>query len=101
MTDSDDVELPGEWEDDDRTEPGPRRGRRAALSALAAVGVLVLGLGLVIGNYLNGLQNCYQKRTVVQITRGASGGGRPAEIDGTRRNMLLVGCARRSPGDGG
>src|SRR5699024_3973862 len=99
MTDSDDVELPGEGEDDDRTEPGPRRGRRAALIALAAVGVLVLGLGLVIGNYLNGLQNSYQKRTVVQITRGASDGERPEEIDGTGRNFLLLGSDRRSPED--
>ena len=99
MTDSDDVELPGEWEDDDRTEPGPRRGRRAALIALAVVGVLVLGVGLVIGNYLNGLQNSYQKRTVVQITRGASDGERPEEIDGTGRNFLLLGSDRRSPED--
>ncbi len=99
MTDSDDVDLPGEWEDDDRNEPGPRRGRRAALIALAVVGVLVLGVGLVIGNYLNGLQNSYQKRTVVQITRGASDGERPEEIEGTGRNFLLLGSDRRSPED--
>lgn len=99
MTDSDDVDLPGGWEDDDRNEPGPRRGRRAALIALAVVGVLVLGVGLVIGNYLNGLQNSYQKRTVVQITRGASDGERPEEIEGTGRNFLLLGSDRRSPED--
>src|SRR5699024_2905994 len=99
MTDRSEVDLPGEWEDGDEPEPGARRGRRAALIALAVVAALVLGVGLVIGNYLSGLQDSYEKRTVVQITRGASDGERPEEIDGTGRNFLLLGSDRRSPED--
>src|SRR5699024_10716769 len=99
MTDPADVDLPADGEDDDQPDPGRGRGRRAALIALGLVAVLVLGVGLVIGNYLNGLKNSYQKRTVVQITRGASDGERPEEIEGTGRNFLLLGSDRRSPED--
>ncbi|ASK66524.1 transcriptional regulator [Brachybacterium avium] len=99
MTDPADVELPGDWEDDDQPDPGRRRGRRAALIALLIVAALVIGVGLVIGNYLNGLQNSYEKRTVVQITRGVSDGERPEEIDGTGRNFLLLGSDKRSAED--
>ncbi|ATG52657.1 transcriptional regulator [Brachybacterium vulturis] len=99
MNDPADVELPGDWEDDDQPEPGRRRGRRAALISLLVVAALVIGVGLVIGNYLSGIQNSYQKRTVVQITRGASDGERPEEIEGTGRNFLLLGSDKRSPED--
>ncbi|WP_394215564.1 LCP family protein [Brachybacterium vulturis] len=99
MNDPADVELPGDWEDDDQPEPGRRRGRRAALISLLVVAAVVIGVGLVIGNYLGGLQNSYEKRTVVQITRGASDGERPEEIDGTGRNFLLLGSDKRSAED--
>lgn len=86
MTHRSDVDLPGD-------------GRRAALIALGMVAVLVLGVGLVVGNYLNGLRTSYEKRTVVQITRGASDGERPEAVEGTGRNFLLLGSDRRSPED--
>ena len=99
MSDRADVELPGDWEDDDQPDPGRRRGRRGALIALGVVVALVLGVGLVIGNYLHGLQSSYEKRTVVQITRGASDGERPDQIDGSGRNYLLLGSDKRSEED--
>src|SRR5699024_5132801 len=46
-----------------------------------------------------GLKDSYEKRTVVQITRGASDGDRPEAVEGTGRNFLLLGSDRRSPED--
>src|SRR5690606_27957882 len=49
--------------------------------------------------YLGGLNQSYQKRTVVDITRGASDGERPERIDGSGRNFLLLGSDKRSEED--
>ena len=99
MNAPDDVDLPSDWEDGDQPDPRQRRGRRVALLGLGLVAVLVLGVGLVIANYLHGLGSAYQKRTVVQITRGASDGERPEEIEGSGRNILLLGSDKRAPED--
>ena len=97
MTRNDDVDLPADWEDDASEEPGRRRGRRVALIALGLVAVLVIGVGIVVGSYLQGLRSSYEKRTVVQITRSASDGERPE--DGTGENILLLGSDKRSEED--
>jgi LCP family protein required for cell wall assembly len=97
MTRNDDVDLPADWEDDTSEEPGRRCGRRVALIALGLVAVLVIGVGIVVGSYLNGLRSSYEKRTVVQITRDASDGERPE--DGAGENILLLGSDKRSEED--
>lgn len=99
MNTRDDVELPADWEDDSQPEPGRRRGRRIALIGLAVMAILVVGLGVVVGQYLNSLNTSYKKVTTVQITRGASDGERPEEIEGTGRNFLLLGSDKRSEED--
>ena len=95
----DDVELPSDWEDADSPEPGYRRGRRLALIGLGLVAVLVIGVGVVIGGYMKSLNDSYQKRDVVSITRGPSDGERPEHVDGSGRNLLLLGSDKRSEED--
>ena len=100
MNAPDDVDLPSDWEDADSPEPGRRRGRRIALIGLGLAAVLVLGVGLVIGNYMKSLSDSYQKRDVVSITRGPSDGDRPEQIEGSGRNFLLLGSDKRSEDSG-
>ncbi|MEE1618946.1 LCP family protein [Brachybacterium sp. J144] len=99
MNAPDDVQLPSDWEDEDAPDPRGRRGRRIALISLGLVAVLVLGVGLVVANYLRGIDNQYQKRTVETITRGASDGDRPEAEPGSGRNFLLLGSDKRSEED--
>ncbi|GAA1490288.1 LCP family protein [Brachybacterium sacelli] len=61
--------------------------------------MLVVAVGLVVANYLHGINSSYQKRTVVEITRGASDGDRPEAIEGSGRNYLLLGSDKRAPED--
>lgn len=92
---ADDLDMPGEWEDSGEPDHRERRGRRRALIGLAVIGALVAGVAIVIGLYAKSLDDSYQKRTVVTISRGASDGEKPAE--GRGRNFLLLGSDRRSP----
>lgn len=94
MNRNDDVELPADWDDDSDAGTERRRSRRAALIAFGLVAVLVIGVGIVIGGYLNGLRSSYQKRTVVEIAR--TDGERPEAEEGTGRNILLLGSDKRS-----
>lgn len=88
------IDLPADWEDDDQPDPGQRRGRRIALIALGLAALLVLGLVIVVASYLHGLNSAYEKRTVVDISRGPSDGERPE--DGVGQNFLLLGSDKRS-----
>ena len=94
MNRNDDVELPADWDDDSDVGTEPRRDRRAALIAFGLVAVLVIGVGIVVGSYLNGLRNSYEKRSVVDITRAE--GERPDAEEGTGQNILLLGSDKRS-----
>lgn len=99
MNASDDVDLPSDWEDADSPAPRARRGRRAALIGLGVVAALVLGVGVVVGLYLNSMRSAYDKVTTVSISRGPSDGDRPVAEDGTGRNILLLGSDKRSEED--
>ena len=92
---ADDLDMPGEWDDSGEPDHRERRGRRRALIGLAVIGALVAAVAIVIGLYAKSLDDSYQKRTVVTISRGASDGEKPAE--GRGRNFLLLGSDRRSP----
>ena len=94
MNRNDDVELPADWDDDSDVGTEPRRDRRAALIAFGLVAVLVIGVGIVVGSYLSGLRNSYEKRSVVDITRAE--GERPEAEEGTGQNILLLGSDKRS-----
>ena len=96
MTQSNDIDLPGEWDDDEPT-PKERRGRRFALIGLAVILAIVLAAGITVGLYVKSLDDAYQKRTVVTLNRTPSDGKRPAKVEGTGRNFLLLGSDRRDP----
>lgn len=91
------VDLPSDWEDGDQPDPGERKGRRLALIGLIIIAALIAGVGIVVGGYVKSIDDAYQKRTTVTITRGASDGEKPTIEEGRGRNFLLLGSDRRSP----
>lgn len=95
MSTSDDLDLSDRWEDDTPDPDRRRRRRRRALIALGIVAALVIAVGAVVGLYLKGLNDAYQKRTTVSLSRGKSDGDRPEA--GKGRNFLLLGSDRRDP----
>jgi LCP family protein required for cell wall assembly len=92
---NDDIELPSDWEDEDEQPVRRKRGLKIALISLGVVVALVAAVGIVAGVYLKGLDNAYQKRTVVTLDRDKSDGETEIPEGGT--NYLLLGSDKRNP----
>ena len=84
MNRTDEIDLPADWEDDSAPDPTSKRRGRVALIALLVALALVIAVGVVVGGYLNSLRTSANQITTVEITRGASDGERPEEIDANR-----------------
>ncbi|EWS81107.1 transcriptional regulator [Brachybacterium phenoliresistens] len=92
MTTSDSIDLPGEIDPDE--PPRRRRGFKIALVGLIVLAAIVAAAGVIAAKYMFDLRDAYEKRTVVQVTRGPSDGDRPEDTEG--QNFLLLGSDKRS-----